>query len=221
MTWLTEVTRGSLVRDEHGQPLVSSFRSAAVAARQIDELIGVVKGIVADGMVHQAEIEFLLRWLESNREAAEEWPAKVIYPRIAAALADGHVDSEEEKDLLDLLFATTGGNLTPQDAPGSNATALPYCSPAPSITFEHATFCFTGKFSSGSRDWCQNQVSARGGVALSSITKKLNYLVIGEVGSRDWLHSTHGTKILKAIEYRDQGVPISIVSEQHWHQCLG
>jgi hypothetical protein len=55
---------------------------------------------------------------------------------------------------------------------------------------------------------------------VGAITKDLNYLVIGEVGSRDWIHSTHGRKIEKAIDYNDRGCRIAIVTEQHWHNFL-
>lgn len=57
-------------QDAHGQPLNSAYRREAVAERQIDELIGIVKGVLADGMVHQGEVEFLLSWLNANRAAA-------------------------------------------------------------------------------------------------------------------------------------------------------
>jgi hypothetical protein len=45
-------------------------------------------------------------------------------------------------------------------------------------------------------------------------------LVIGEIGSQDWLHSTHGRKIEKAIEYNDTGAKIAIVPEKHWYECV-
>jgi len=208
-------------RDEHGQPLVTAYRRDAVAERQIDELIGIVKGVVADGMVHQGEVEFLLSWLNSNRAAADLWPAKAIYPRISAALADGHIDPEEEREILDLLMATVGGNTAPQSNEASDSTSLPLCKPAPIVEFAGRSFCFTGRFNSGTRDWCHKAIESRGGASAGSITKKLDFLVIGDLGSRDWLHSTHGTKIMKAVEYRDQGFSIAIVSEQHWFERLG
>lgn len=219
MGWLQEAFGRQ--QDAHGQPLNSAYRREAVAERQIDELIGIVKGVLADGMVHQGEVEFLLSWLNANRAAADQWPAKAIYPRLVAALADGKVDSDEEREILDLLLAAVGGNTAPQVGEASDSTSLPLCKPAPSIVFAGQSFCFTGKFNSGTRDWCQKSVESRGGVSAGTVTKKLDFLVIGDLGSRDWLHSTHGTKILKAVEYRDRGAPLAIVSEQHWFEQLG
>lgn len=203
-----------------GQPLINAFRSEAVIDRQIDEFIGIVKGVMADGMVHQGEVEFLLTWLEANKNALDKWPAKAIYPRLKAALEDGNMDLDEEREILDLLLATVGGNTAPMKGESSNSTSLPYTLPQSPLTFDARLFCFTGKFQSGSRQWCESQVIAKGGLATGSITKKLHYLVIGEIGSRDWMHSTHGRKIEKAIEYNEAGHSIAILSEQHWFEQL-
>lgn len=219
MGWFTNnfaTSKGSLHADGDGRPRLVAFRSEAVAERQIDELIGLVKGVLADGAICQGEVEFLYGWMTENKGASNAWPASALYPRIAAALADGHMDADEEKEIMELLLATVGGNTAPLYGQHSNSSTLPLCRPAPAIEFAQKIFCFTGKFNSGSRDWCQAQVAHRKGSCASNITKKLNYLVIGEIGSRDWLHSTHGLKIQKAIDYRDSGVPLHIISEQHW-----
>lgn len=210
MTWL----------NEHGQPLIQAFRAQAVADRQIDELIGIIKGVMADGMVHQGEVEFLIRWMESNAASLDAWPAKAIYPRLLAALADNNMDLDEEREIMDILLATVGGNTAPMRGELSDSTSLPLTDPVPIITFSGQLFCFTGKFNSGTRDWCESQVSAKGGSPSGTITKKLHYLVIGEVGSRDWRHSTYGRKIEKAIEYNDSGGRIAILGEQHWFEQL-
>lgn len=48
--------------DSQGQPLNQAFRSQAVAERKVDELIGIVKGVIADGEISQLEAEFVLKW---------------------------------------------------------------------------------------------------------------------------------------------------------------
>ncbi len=219
MGWFNETFKRQGM-DEHGQPLNRMYRARAVQERQVDELIGLVKGVLADGAICQGEVQYLLKWIESNRTAADQWPANVLYPRIATALADGHMDEEEEREIMSLLISTVGNRSLPKDGEASHSTALPLCHPTPTIRYAAQTFCFTGKFNSGTRDWCGRQVHDRGGFAASGITKKLNYLVIGEIGSRDWLHSTHGLKIKKALEYRDAGQPLHIVSEQHWYGSI-
>ncbi len=201
--------------DAHGQPLEIAFRSEAVVDRQIDELLGIVKGVVSDGNVNQAEATFLLRWLENNRQASHLWPAKVIYSRLYRALEDDHLDAEEEKEILGLLNQVVGGTDC-IDNEASLSTSLPFTQPAPEIIFAHKHFCFTGKFFSGTRKWCQREVEAHGGLIIKGVVRELNYLVIGEIGSRDWIHSTHGRKIEKAVRFNERRARINIVSEQHW-----
>ena len=200
--------------------LITAFRNEAVTDRQIDELIGIIKGVLADGMVSQGEVEFLISWMEVNRRAANLWPAKVLYPRLLAVMADGKLDLEEESEILELLTKTVGGNTALQHGNASDSTRLPFTEPALPIQFAGQLFCFTGKFNSGLRTWCEQQVTDRGGIASGTITKKLNYLVIGDIGNDNWLHSTHGRKIEKAIEYNAAGGNIFIVGEEHWHGHL-
>lgn len=223
MGWLTDNAEkfSRATSDENGQGAHPMYRAHAVQARQIDELIGLVKGVLADGAICQGEIEFLLMWMNSNRDVKDEWPARALYPRIAEALADGHVDPNEESEIMSLLLAVVGGNQAPASGEASDATKLPLCSPAPQVVFPGQTFCFTGKFSSGSRAWCENQVHANGGLGVSGVTRKLDFLVIGDIGSRDWLHSTHGLKIKKAVDLREAGIPLKIIGEEHWFNSLG
>jgi NAD-dependent DNA ligase len=223
MGWANEVSNKLASHlNSDGQPQVRAYRSSAVQARQVDELVGLIKGVLADDIVCQKEVEFLLSWMQTNQSAIEQWPAKVLYPRIVAALDDGHMDAEEEAEIMVLLRSAIGGSDAVEQGFSSNSTALPISNPIPTIEVPGKTFCFTGKFNSGNRNWCYSQITALGGLPAESITRKLDYLVIGEIGSRDWLHSTHGTKILKAVEYRDAGVPLHILGEKHWfEQVIG
>ena len=99
------------------------------------------------------------------------------------------------------------------------ATTLPVCDPAPSLIFGGRSYCFTGTFNYGGRKECEGIVTSRGGRA-GSLTKKTDVLVIGLYATESWKHSSFGNKILTACAWRDEGVPISIVSEQHWTSFL-
>jgi NAD-dependent DNA ligase len=205
--------------DADGQPVETTFRSKAVIDRQIDELVGIMKGVIFDRKVNQDEAVALLRWLENNRQASQLWPAKVIYPRLCRVLEDDYLDRTEEQEILQLLNQVVGStDLIDNEA--SLSTSLPFTQPAPEIVFVHKHFCFTGKFFSGTRKWCQKEAQTRGGLIISGVVRNLNYLVIGEIGSRDWIHSTHGRKIEKAVGFNEKGAEINIVGEQHWAESL-
>ncbi|MFY9141486.1 BRCT domain-containing protein [Sulfuricurvum sp.] len=205
-----------ILNEETGQPIVAAICSARIAERNIDELIGLCKGIMADGSIVQAEADFLLKWMESNQSAAHQWPANILYSRIEGYLSDGILDDSEKEELFTLLKQITGGNNI-TDMVQSMATTLPLDTPPPIIEFEKRIFCLTGAFTVGSRDKVTKLIESKGGKCVKAPTLSTDYLVIGIIGSRDWIHSTHGRKIETAMEWRDTGeVQISIVSEEHW-----
>ena len=206
--------------NQDGQPVVSAFCARMVTDRQIDELIGLCKGVIADGALNQQEAEFICEWLKTNREAAKRWPGDVIYDRVARALEDGKLSAEEEAELVPLLLDFTGGRNIDPDA-ASMSTTLPLDSSPPTIRFDGRLFCLTGKFMYGCRTECAIAVVDRGGDIKAAPTQRTDYLVVGDIGSRDWVHSTYGRKIEKAVELREAGHPIAIVSEQHWVKHLG
>jgi hypothetical protein len=130
--------------DAHGQPKNRAFNAARINDRVIDELIGVCRGVLADGEVQKSEAKFLIDWMDSNRQAAEQWPARVLYPRIQEMLSDSVLDPQEEGELMDLLVEITGGNANVVERVASLAGTLPLDDPAPAIHFEGKSFCFTG-----------------------------------------------------------------------------
>lgn len=201
--------------DAHGQPLARRFNAARRSGRDMDELLGLVRGVILDGEVTDAEARGLQRWLTSRPEIATEWPASVLSQRLERIFADGRVDEEERGELLALLQKVTGER---PDLPTAErgATRLPVDDPEPLIPFNGQTFVFTGKFVYGTRAECEKVAVQRGARCASSVSKKVDILVIGAIGSADWIHSTYGRKIEAAVDLRSAGHPISIVSEEHW-----
>lgn len=60
-----------------------------IASRQIDELIGLARGLVADGRINQAEVEFLRKWLVANAAISDQPLIRTLYRRVNEILADG------------------------------------------------------------------------------------------------------------------------------------
>jgi hypothetical protein len=194
-----------------------------VAARQTDELIGICRGVLLDGAITDGEIRFLAQWLEGNQESAHLWPHNLLYERIAAALADGKISEDEEKELLVVLNHVTGGfrQVTPEGKEtGLDTGGLPYDDPAPPVIFDSHSFCVTGDFAYGPRERVIAAIEERRGRVVGAPSGKTNFLVVGITGSTAWKHSTHGTKIIKALELKQVGKPIAIIAEKHWTECL-
>lgn len=196
----------------------NQFRRPHLDERQIDELIGIAKGILADGYLDDREVAFLQKWLGSNKHITNNALIDTLYLRITEVLADGVIDTEERADLVSNLSALCREDFEIGEA--LKATSLPLCEPPPSIVFEKMRFCFTGTFVFGSRSNCRQATADRGGVE-GSLTQQTNYLVVGEYATDSWKHSSYGRKIEKAVEFRDRkNIPISIVSEKIWREAL-
>lgn len=185
--------------------------------RTSSELVGICRGLLADGHVSQQEAEFLKGWIERNSAFVGEYPFAPIYSLLATILEDGVIDEDESADLHDTLIRFVGGeafDVVAQTA--SLSTHLPIDTPEPDIVHEGSLFVVTGTFAYGTRANVKAEIEKRGGQLCAAPSRKAHYLIIGELGSRDWINSNAGTKILKAVEVRDAGHPLSIVSEAHW-----
>ena len=208
-----------MVHDPHGQPFNIRFNRARRAERDLSEFLGLAKGLLADGTVTVEEAELVHNWVARHPSAAEQWPLNHLVARLERIFRDGRVDEEERRELAEVLEAIVGGTagvILGEDA----ATALPLDAPPPEFIWRDAVFVFTGKFAFGTRSQCQRCVAALGALCDSDVTRRTNYLVIGTFGSRDWVHTSFGRKIEKAVSLRDAGSPIAITTEDHWVGCL-
>ncbi|WNO10493.1 BRCT domain-containing protein [Teredinibacter sp. KSP-S5-2] len=193
--------------------LFKKYNQRDIKDRQLDTLIGLSKGISADGTVVQAEAEYLLTWLQQNSQT--EHPIILnLLNKVTQMLEDGVLDQEESVELHKILEQISGEPTALGEL--AKTSVLPICSPAPKLRFEDKKFLFTGTFAYGTRKQCQEAIAALGGVSIKNVTKDLDYLILGVYVSDSWAHETFGRKIEKAIEYRDAGVPLSIITEEHW-----
>ncbi len=188
-----------------------------IVDRTLDELMGACGFALQDGHISQGEAESILSWLKTNEMCLNTWPADVLYDRLSDMLADGVLDDSEQQELLALVLSISK---KPTDGGASAPASLPLDEPYPAIVFENSVFCFTGVFDYGSRSVCENAVQYKGAKVGANVTGKTTYLVIGNVGSEYWRHSSFGRKIEKAIALRADGGAIAIVSELHWRKAL-
>ena len=189
-----------------------------VQDRLIDELIGICRGVIADGAVDENEAIYIGQWIENHRDIAEKWPVNVLYARITEMLKDGSLSREEQKQLLETLRDITGDSS--QFVESNRSTTLPLDKPPPEVEFKGKTFCLTGRFVFGSGLDCEEAILEMGGTVVTAPGKDTDYLVIGELRSPDWVHTSFGRSIERAIELKEQGHPLGIISEEHWVNAL-
>jgi len=81
---------------------IKSQHTPAASTRSVQELVGLCRGLVADGKITTAEVRFLSDWL-ADAGVIAEWPTTEIAETIERITADGRVAKEEKAELLALL----------------------------------------------------------------------------------------------------------------------
>ena len=202
----------------HGDKWSRTGSTKPMADRQIDQLIGLAQGILADGIVSQAEAEMLQSWLRLNHRTDNPYVSRLL-DQVEQVLADGVLDENEGGELHDALMSWTGGGGT--DGEESTTASLPL-DPAPrQVRIAGNVFVFTGTGIFGTRTMMQNATTRAGGTVERNITMRTNFVVLGTYVTPAWVHQSFGRKIEKAMEYRDRkGTGVQIVHEEDWAQAL-
>ncbi|SXF83142.1 BRCT domain-containing protein [Klebsiella variicola] len=175
-------------------------------------LSGLCKGLIADRDLNDDEIRYLDWWLSQNGALKDNYPGRELYVLVKEVLKDGVITADESAALHKALVDFIGCDLDSGVVDGL-ATRLPIDDVA-DLKIQGKVFCLTGAFVAGKRSIVEGLIVKNGGSVTEGITKKLDYLVIGTLSSRDWKFSSHGRKIEKAINYRDGGGKLKIISEE-------
>ncbi|MCP4400682.1 MAG: hypothetical protein GY801_25700 [bacterium] len=89
------------------------------------------------------------------------------------------------------------------------------------ILISGRSFAFTGQMSTMSRKHAQEEVLSKGGSIPSSVTRELDYLVIGNLDSPLLKQDGKlGKKLLKAEELNDREQTIQIITEGQFIDML-
>lgn len=179
-------------------------------AAQMDELLGFVTGIASDGVLNDDEITAMSDWLRRNAEIHNIWPATIIGNRLADILEDGIITDEERSDLLKVINRVTG-----KEAEISYETSTEVWEDRiETLRLKGAIYCLTGDFVSGDRDSVDMMLKCLGAKTSTSVNRSVDYLVIGTLASRDWLYTSHGRKIEKALLLKRKGSKIAVITER-------
>ncbi|CAA0095211.1 DNA ligase [BD1-7 clade bacterium] len=200
------------------------FNQARIQSRDIAELLGICKGVLADGILAIEECYFIVEWLAYHPECLDVWPANVLSESLNNALEDGKLSSEEESELLEILCGMTGMMITTnyldQKIQANSSTMLPTTTLDQALSHKGSNFVVTGKFNYGNRKHCESAIVERGGRTQKSPTKDTHVLIIGDIGNDQWAQSSFGRKIEKAMAMNQSGQDIKIISESEWVKYL-
>ena len=184
------------------------------------EMVGLVRGIIADGRVSEDEAHRLSEWARENPEVATRYPANLLSRRLERIFQDGRVDGQERKRLASML-TQLADNPTGFGGGYPLATDLPITQPQPDIVFEGQTFVFGGEMAYGPLHACEREVLDRGGLAERTVNRRTDFVVIGALGAHDWAQESFGGLLDHVVQYRARGVPIAVITEEHWTNSLG
>ncbi|MHB0818396.1 BRCT domain-containing protein [Stutzerimonas stutzeri] len=190
------------------------YNQSRIDRRSADALVGLAGGMLADGLINQAEATFLKGWLETNLAHLDDPVINILYQRVKEMLADGVLDADESTELYEILQQFAGMGLVEAGKQGYVASnQLPFTKPCPALSFAGKVYLFTGTMAFGARKACAQLATDAGATVAKGISTKVDYLVVGSIGNDQWLCASYGTKIIEAMKLREGGHHIAIVGE--------
>lgn len=154
--------------------------------------------IARDSKVTVHEIENLRTWINEHGHLRGNYP----YDDIAAVLKDDIFTPSE-------ICTRLKGIVSPDSLFEDSYD-----------TFEGKTVVLTGDFRYGSKDEVEEAVKSMGGTVKSGVSKKTDCLLVGGLGSERWSSGNYGSKIKKAIELKNSGLKISLITEKAFEDCM-
>lgn len=195
----------------------SAYYDATTSSIQF--LAGLIHGIMADGDLSDQEVNLLSAWINANDFLAGVYPFDEIHSLLCDVLSDRVIAQEEREQLMglfgEIIDFTSSCNLVESDFTKlrKKYSISGICAVCPKISFKDKKFCFTGEFRQASRADAVGSVVKLGGISRSAVSKKLDYLVVGNAGNPCWAYACYGRKIEEAIALRKEGARIAIVNE--------
>jgi len=193
-----------------------SYYYNAVTA-DLQTLQGICHGILADGIIEEKEVRNLNKWLEHNIHLSTYYPYDEIRSLILSILSDRKIEAEEIlvlKAYLKQFVNIENKKIADQIEDVTHYINISgHCTSDPNIEIDGKLFCVTGVLKSGNRKEIEEMIVDLGGLTANSVTKKTDYLIVGDNGNPAWAFACYGRKVEKALEMRKIGHQICIVHE--------
>ena len=192
--------------------------------RDIQYLHGILAGILADHRINVSELRPLREWLDEHAHLMGRWPYDEVSSLLTGVLRDGEI-SDDEHALLTTFFSEfiSHGDDRTLTAPPMimrDGTVQGVCAVEPDVTFAGRRFCFTGQSNRYTRSSFHALVEQLGGSASNTVTRAVDYLVIGADGNPCWAYACYGRKVEAAVALRKQGHPLMIIHEHDFHDAV-
>lgn len=179
----------------------------------IQELHGVLRGIMSDGIINEEELDTLDKWINAHEHLSTYFPYDEIQTLLIQIKINGKYSKEDKEKIesyVDVFIKSDKSNIV-EKLKESNVSML--IASDPQIEFENNIFVLTGEFQSGQKADIKKRIESLGGMVKENMIRDVNYLVVGDKGSRAWSFAAYGRKVEEALRRRKEGDKILIVSE--------
>ena len=190
-----------------------------IITSSIQFLAGMLHGLLADGELSDREITTLKAWVDANDFLSGTYPFDEINSLLHIILEDKKITQREREALMSLFSGvidfTTSHNLSEVEYSQlrKKYSVGGICALCPDVTFPGKNFCFTGESYRAKRAEIAGVIEQLGGNVTGSVSKKTDYLVVGNAGNPCWAYACYGRKIEQAMALRKEGAGVIIVNE--------
>ena len=188
-------------------------------ASSIQFLSGLIHGIMADGELSDREIKALRSWIHANEFLSGCYPYDEINTLLIRIMEDNKIDDDERNTILALLSNLVefknSFNINEKDLAelGETYSGPGICACDPEVQFEGRTFCLTGAFYRGTKKEISEVILRLGGSVMDRVSKKIDYLIVGNAGNPCWAFTCYGRKIEDDVRPRKEWANVGIVNE--------
>lgn len=200
------------------------FKYYDINTADLQILQGICHGIIADGVITDAEVHGIAEWIGDHGNLFTLYPYDEMMSVLTDILEDGVIDEEERRylmaffsdftELADESLRETISSLT-EDVHRSNI-----CAENPEIIIDGKTIVLTGDSSRATRPEIETTLQGLGGRVTSSVSGRTDYLIVGDQGNECWTYACYGRKVEKAIALRKKGAKVVIVHERDFWAWL-
>ena len=183
-------------------------------ADYVNEFLGLLSGIVSDDVINDKELGYILGWISVHEDVLDNAIVKEVSKK-SFDIPEHPTQQLKKKPTYSLLSKNTGI----QFIETGSTTTHPFDHIADKVermNHEHARICFTGIFNTGSRKEVEAIATNLGAITRKDPSKSIDYVIIGSQVSPDWKHTSFGRKIQKAIELKEDGHHLIILTEKQW-----
>jgi len=148
------------------------------------ELTELISDVISDNELSESEVLMLKSWMIEHDDLSGNYPYDRIYQTIEKALEDGVLENEEKNE----MFSLFNRYISPLE--GSNIDAS-------RVSFDGMNVVLTGDFSYGPRNEVEKRIQELGGTIKNGVSGKVQYVIVGDLGSPDWSYGQYGGKVKK------------------------